>query len=285
MTTALGGTAYTLSALGAIMKSGKIIPVCRVGYDIQPKIQAAFGCDSKFDFSEFRYTKRPSVVNRLVYNIDGARDEWNSRIAPPLAIGARLLLADAVILNFISGRDVRLADLKLFRTKFKGLIYCDYHSLSLGHGPNRKRYYRFHPQYKEYLKLADFVQMNLAELASIIGITFSDNRDLAQACRRLHEAGAGTIILTCGQNGVILSDSKTSRFYRVAAAAIKKEIDPTGCGDTLGAVFLYNYLRAGDMIESLEIANLYAAAKATFAGLDGFKNIGAIAKSIGRPSK
>ncbi|OGC93536.1 MAG: hypothetical protein A2W25_16945 [candidate division Zixibacteria bacterium RBG_16_53_22] len=285
MKVSLGGTAYSIAALEAIAEMGRILPVCRVGRDIEPMIRAAFGHNQRLDLAAMKFTSKPNVVNRLVYGSDGARAEQNSAIAPPLELDGIDRRIDSVLLNFISGRDVKLRDLKAFRAEYRGLIYCDYHSLSLGHDRNLRRYYRLHPRYKEYIATADMVQMNLAELKSIYKIPIFDMSAVAKACCHLHETGVKVVIITAGTNGVMVSESKTGRFYHIPAIHIRRQVDPTGCGDTLGAAFLYNYLRTADLIGSLEIANQFAAAKATFSGLEGFAGLGNIIRQIGPPVK
>jgi sugar/nucleoside kinase (ribokinase family) len=191
------------------------------------------------------------------------------------------LSADAVIFNFISGRDVKLPHLKAFRKKYSGLIYCDYHSLSLGFGKNRRRYYRLHPRYKEYLQTADFTQMNLNELGSIYLKPLFGESAIARACGRLHEFGAGKLIITAGGAGVFVSDPERGRIFRVPAVNLLREVDPTGCGDALGAALVVRFLQTGDLVKTVEFANHFAAAKAMFSGLDGFANIKSILRKIG----
>jgi hypothetical protein len=285
MKISLGGAAYSLAAMNAVAGAGRILPVCNVGRDIEPMVRAAFDGDSKFDYSALKFTGKPDVVNRLVYNSDGARDEWNSNVPKPLDLGGIDRRIDAVLLNFISGHDVKLPDLKAFRSRFRGLIYCDYHSLSLGRDKSRRRYYRLHPRYREYIGAADIVQMNMAELTSIYRMPLIDMTAIVRACRGLHEVGTKLVIITAGANGVMLSDSKTGKFHHIPAIRIRREVDPTGCGDTLGAAFLYNFIRTGDIIRSLEIANQYGAAKATFFGLNGFKEFDRVIRAVGPPVK
>jgi sugar/nucleoside kinase (ribokinase family) len=200
---------------------------------------------------------------------------------------------DVVLLNFISGHDVLLPELKSFRQKYRGIIYCDYHSLALGHDKNLRRYYRLHPRWRDYAGMADFLQMNLAELASIYHRPLIDKTAIARACRNLHEAGARVVIITMGPDGVMLSESKlshkgeslTTRIYHIPGMRLRRVIDPTGCGDALGAAFLCHYLRTRDLIKSLELANCHAAATATFSGLDGFSKLSDIVKRLGPPPR
>lgn len=278
---ALGGIAYNLAALCALMKQGRVHPVCRIGKDIRNLVNDAFGVSPVFDYSGIAYSNRPNIVNRLEYGHDGGREEWNSGKPRPLDISDIPTDADVVMFNFISGNDVGLSDLKEFREIYQGLIYCDYHSLSLGRDGSGKRYHRYHTRWREYLSVADIVQMNVAELSTIVRREMSDNHEIAIAARNLHEAGPTIAIITMGDIGVIISDGKRGEQFHVPAVNIKGRVDPTGCGDTLAAAFIYHYLQDGDIIRSIEFANYYAAAKATFTGLDGFGRIDEILNFIG----
>jgi hypothetical protein len=285
MNIALGGIAYNIAALCALMKQGKVHPICRIGKDVKKHVSDAFGVSPVFDCSGISDSNRPNIVNRLKYSHDGRREEWNSGKPSPLDIADISTHADAVMFNFISGNDVKLSDLKAFRNIYRGLIYCDYHSLSLGRDSSGKRYHRHHPRWGEYLSVVDIVQMNMAELSTIVRHDLTDIREIASATLNLHKAGPSIAIVTIGDRGVIISDRKREMQFHVPAVSISGRIDPTGCGDTLAAAFIYHYLQDGDMIRSLELANHFAAAKATFSGLEGFGRIDEILNSLGSIEK
>jgi hypothetical protein len=278
---ALGGTAYNLRTLAAIMDKGKILPVCRIGRDITGPASELFASSDLFDNTGVQYARRPNVIHRLIYSADGSRREWNSGRQSPLDFETICKKADAVLLNFISGNDVRLKDLKSFKSNYRGLVYGDYHSLSLGFGSDQIRYYRHHPRWREYLACIDMIQMNVAELATICQHKLDDIQTIKDACLNLHTGGPKVIIITMGSKGVMVSEQKDQRFWRIPAMEIPEEIDPTGCGDTLSATFVFNYLRSGDLVRSVEIANRCAGAKATFSGLDGYAKMRQIIDAIG----
>ncbi len=277
----LGGTAYNLAALGAIQEAGRICPVCRVGTDIMPLMDELFRSSPRFDLSGISWLRRPNVINRLHYRPDGSRQEWNSRVSAPLRLGRGLLGCDAILLNFISGHDVTLGDLNGFRKRFSGLIYCDYHSLALGHLPNHLRFERYHPRWRDYLSCIDIIQMNLAELSTISRKALGDLKSIHEFCRQLLEAGPEIAIITLGRDGVVVADRDSRLGYYLPAVTIGREVDATGCGDTISSAFLYYFLATENPVKSLEKANRYAAAKATFSGLSGFRDIKNILSRIG----
>lgn len=278
--TAFGGTAYNLAALASVMKAGTILPVCRLGLDMDELSEPLFSISPLIDKSGVLRSRFPNVIHRLTYAKSGERAEWNSGKQTPLPLGPVCLQADAILLNFISGSDVRLGDLKKFKTVYKGLIYSDFHSLSLGYSKAQIRYHRRHPYWKEYLAAIDMLQMNIGELRTLFDDSFDDIGTIKQVCRVLHTLGPRNINITLGSKGVIVSDIKNRILEHLQAAKIPKEVDPTGCGDTFAGVFLYNYLLNGDTLKSAKTANLYAAAKATFSGLDGFKEIHSLVEHL-----
>jgi len=276
-----GGISYNLAALLSIMKRGKIIPVCEIGFDIEELFNEYFGKYDIIDSSAVRKTPLPNVVNRLVYDSDGSRNEWNSRIPDQLFLEKLDNKVDAVLMNFISGDDFGVDELTRFRERYGGIIFCDYHSLALGRDSEGKRYFRKHPEWDRYLSQVDIAQMNIAELATISGVEGLSFGNIIAVCSLIHNLGPDICIITLGRNGVVLSMNKGKEVNHIPPVIVHNEIDPTGCGDTFAAVFLHDYLLSGDPLQSAAVANRYAAAKVTFAGLDGFKRINSILEGLG----
>lgn len=276
-----GGISYNLAALLSIMKEGKIIPVCETGFDMVDLFEENFGKYDMVDKSAIRETSLPNVVNRLVYDSNGSREEWNSRIPDRLSLDEIAEGLSAILMNFISGDDLSVEDIQKFRERSNCPVLCDYHSLALGRDGEGKRFFRKNPDWERYLAQMDIVQMNIAELATISGAEGLSFGNIMAVCSRIHNLGPRICIITLGRNGLVLSMEKGSSVYHIPPVMVPDEVDPTGCGDTLAAVFLYNYLLSGDPLQSAMTGNRYAAAKATFSGIDGFKDIGAIMERMG----
>jgi hypothetical protein len=276
-----GGISYNLAALLSIMKEGKIIPLCEIGFDMVDLFEEYFGKHRLVDKSAIRETSLPNVVNRLVYAGDGSREEWNSRIPDRLSLDDITEDLNAVLMNFISGDDLAVEDIENFRERSDCPVFCDYHSLALGRDGEGKRFFRKHPEWERYLAQMDIVQMNIAELATISGVEGLSFGNIIAVCSLIHNLGPEICIITLGRNGLVLSMDKGSSVYHIPPVVVADEVDPTGCGDTLAAVFLHNYLLSGDPLHSAVSGNRYAAAKATFSGLDGFKDMGSIMERIG----
>lgn len=284
-TTAPGGISYNIAALTAMMTGGRLFPVCEIGVDIKNLVFEIFGSCEVFNKSAIRITSMPNVVNRLVYDKQGNRDEWNSRRPQPLSLDMIPHDFDALLLNFISGSDVTLDELRRFRGRFGGIVYCDFHSLALGHDREGKRHYRKHPDWEEYLSYVDIIQMNKAELSTIVGHESEAVAQIAADCSMLHEAGPETALITMGKAGVLLSIHSGDQVFHIPSINVSVVVDTTGCGDTLAAAMIYHYILSGDLLQSAVIANRYGAAKATFTGLDGFRRMDEILNDIGEAAE
>jgi sugar/nucleoside kinase (ribokinase family) len=65
---------------------------------------------------------------------------------------------------------------------------------------------------------------------------FTDEAELADGCRRLLDAGAGLLAVTCGADGALIVSREGTQ--QVPAFAVDV-VDTTGCGDAFSAGFVY----------------------------------------------
>ncbi|MFQ5819200.1 MAG: PfkB family carbohydrate kinase [Candidatus Heimdallarchaeota archaeon] len=89
------------------------------------------------------------------------------------------------------------------------------------------------------LVFVDILKANINEARILTG---EDNAE--QAASRLAEYGPREIIVTLGNKGSVIYSNK--QIYRIPAFPPKKIVDPTGCGDTYIAGYLYQRLRSSD---------------------------------------
>ena len=86
------------------------------------------------------------------------------------------------------------------------------------------------------------LKINQIELAAATG-----ERDIISALRILSEKfGAILSIITAGAEQVYLQDHE--KIYRATVPPVDPVINPIGCGDTFGGVFLAQYLQSGDLL-------------------------------------
>jgi sugar/nucleoside kinase (ribokinase family) len=129
------------------------------------------------------------------------------------------------------------------------------------------------------------VQMNKAEFATIVGRELEAVSEIARDCNVLHGAGPETALITLGEDGVLLSTQCGAQIFHIPALNLPRVVDTTGCGDTLAAAAIYRYILTGDLLQSAVVASRYAAAKATFSGLDGFRRMDEILNDIGHAAE
>ena len=112
----------------------------------------------------------------------------------------------------------------------------------------------------EGLALVDVLKVNLDE-ARIL----SKEEDPERAARTLAELGPREVIVTLGSQGSLILTQ--GRMIRIPAIRPRTVVDPTGCGDTYGAGYVFHrfhqpksdHRRNGD----IEAAGRFAAALAT----------------------
>ena len=110
----------------------------------------------------------------------------------------------------------------------------------------------------EVLPLTDVFLPNSDEAAAITGLT----DPLAQA-ERFHEAGAKTVVVTCGEEGAVL----VSETARLKAGAYPIEyIDGTGSGDAFAAGFIHGLLADADWETCLRLGSALGASCVRAAG-------------------
>ena len=284
LTEAPGGIAYSLSALGvAADKYTRIMPVCNVGRDFYEKAKAAFTRYPAIDFSAVRVIQRENKIHELKYEAENYRVETNIGVMP--RIGTSLLdkvdNIDIAYLNYIGGDEFPPSSIAWLKKKFKPLIYMDYHSLALGKKTissdrikRAKRFFRYNPHWREYISLADIVQMNEIELRSIFpSIRFkSDFMELAAT--EVHRTGPEIVIITREDKPVIIVTGKKGS-PKILELPINptKLVDPTGCGDCLGAGFITSFINDRDFLKACNKGLELAGKKAGFSGLDGFLDL------------
>lgn len=282
-----GGIAYNLAALGAVanLKAGSgsikgIFPVCNIGFDLFDKARTFFGRFSAIDFSLARKIPRKNIVHELKYEAKGYRREYNIGNMPKITPGLfkHCNKIDVALVNYIGGDELPPRYLRWLKDKFLPLIYMDYHSLALGKvaisRDNHKvrRCFRQNPHWREYVGLADIVQMNHAELKSILLETIDETESIVQSAKNVHDAGPEVVIITREDKElVVISGSKTNpEVHIMPVIPAKKLVDTTGCGDSFAAGFIINYCQNCDVIKACEYGLSLASQKARFSGLAGF---------------
>ncbi len=276
VTESFGGIAYSVLTLAALLESkAEIIPVCNVGKDRYEEAKELFLRSSDINLKGLYPVKEKNNAVTLTYKSPQEREEVLERGVPTLSCEQiePFLAADYFLVNFVSGWDIELETLKKIRKKSKARVYLDLHSLTLGIDKAGRRFPRKPDNWEEYLACADYLQLNLTEVKTIIGKKLN-NSELSTIASKLLRMGPQIVIVTLSDRGCFLvyktiEDKIKSEFTK--PNSVSRVADTTGCGDVFGAGFLAKLIAVEDPLKAAEFANHVAGLKATFSGLDGLK--------------
>ncbi|MCX6829776.1 MAG: carbohydrate kinase family protein [candidate division Zixibacteria bacterium] len=266
-----GGILYNIVALSDLIgDKAEIYPVCNIGRNHYASILQILGQLEGVHTDYIRKILEKNNHCHLTYLPDGEKTEI-------LTGGVRrltytdlhpLLDCDFVLVNYISGRDLYLSSLQKLRRCFKGKIYIDLHSLTLGKRKDGSRFLRKPPGWEKVVQVADFFQMNRLELSILAGIdvgTISDRNSLLSAFETLM-TGLGrnadylsgrAYIITAGKQGcyVVRAKRATLSMEQVVAERRAGQGDTTGCGDCFSAGFIAGLLQNMDLRSCAKLAN------------------------------
>jgi hypothetical protein len=277
-----GGIAYALAGLDvSLSPEWEIVPLIKVGRDLSVEAQQLLASMSRLSPGA-RCVEVTAPNNRVVlhYQSTERRCERMAGGVPGWTwseLGPMVRDLDAIYLNFISGFELCLGTAQALRHGFKGPIYADFHSLFLGMQQDGMRVLRPLPDASDWFGCFDLVQLNEDEMRQLS----PDPLSLAAAALG---AGVSLLTVTLGPKGlayvsapgfdglrpdVTLGDNLAAIRSALIKAPSVETLDPTGCGDVLGAAAFARFL-AGDSVEvALRHATALAARNAGFRGASG----------------
>lgn len=219
----------------------------------------------KKDF--FQYTGRIPRVN--LYIPDNAeRCENYENLTENLDIKPlqELNSFSGILVNMITGFDIKLNDLKTLRKSFQGAIYLDVHTLARGLGENNQREFRPVPDAMEWMAQADIVQVNESEIR-----TLSSRENEAEIALEVLNWGPKYLIVTKGELGSRIYSIENGELKSYFQSAIKINcLNKIGCGDIFGAAFFTYYLKGRSISEAARIANIASGVTAAYREIEDF---------------
>jgi sugar/nucleoside kinase (ribokinase family) len=266
-----GGILYNLMVLSdELKKHVDIFPVCNIGRDCYAPIMKILKRLPSVKTDLIRRVPERNNHCRLTYHNSETKSEILEGGVPPLRYDhiKGLLNCDAVLLNFISGRDIDLRSLGKFRRRFEGVIYTDIHSYTLGQRSDGRRFLRVPPHWTTVMRYSDIIQMNRLELALLSGL--GDNKMIAVDTaihlfiKRLKLANvpitAKIFLVTDGSHGCYVYDPERNgeQLEFLETTGGKVHGDTTGCGDCFGAGFLAEYIINRNLTRALKTGQLAA---------------------------
>lgn len=258
-----GGLLYNLKYL-CDSAEAEIIPVINVGSDSFRQVSRILGRFENINLAHIHKVPEKNNHCFLHYHNQSHKCEILKGGVPSLTYARikPLLECDLVLVNFISGPDIKLSALERFRKSYTGAIYMDIHSLTLGRKKAPGGYRRFlrRPRYwKRYAACADILQINETEFELLCGQEFSRKNATSFVTEHLNHLKC--LAVTRGVKGSLLVLRKNRRLYsrEIPPVTVSRVQDTTGCGDIFGAGFVAEYLRSRSFIKAAQNGNRLAA--------------------------
>ena len=275
-----GGVTYALGALDAALpEDWEIVPLMKVGHDLVERamefVQTLQRAAPEAALVEVPYPN--NRVELFYYSSERRSEILHGGVPGWTWLGLKPMLdgLDALYVNFIAGFEMDIETAQLLRQHFKGVMYCDLHSLLLAVQPGGLRTPQPLPNAEAWFRCFDVLQVNEDEMALLAP------DPMALAASALGN-GARCLLVTLGKRGAVYFaqpdfDGLTSlagrapgepvvpAFGPVRTALVPSERalsdgDPTGCGDVWGAT-CFSRLLAGDKLTDAIVAAHRAAAR------------------------
>ncbi|MDE3003278.1 MAG: carbohydrate kinase family protein [Gemmatimonadota bacterium] len=263
-----GGIGYAVAAASATLPADwGVRVVARIGADLFGDAERLL---SGMPRCELRLTSVPEPNNcvelhyrdaeRRTEVLSGGVSGWSGSDLAEALTGC-----DAVLLNFISGHELDLAELHVLHDRLSARIYADVHSLFLGVEPDGTRSPRTLDDWGAWFSCFDIVQMNEDEFALLRASPGGPD-----TLEDILEAGPRIVAVTRGSQGATVAARADGRILVQDVTLLRpRSGDPTGCGDIWGAVMYGRLLAGTGEVRAVEAANRVAAASLDHHGVEG----------------
>eukprot|EP00475_Leptophrys_vorax_P022533 TRINITY_DN3067_c0_g1_i2.p1 TRINITY_DN3067_c0_g1~~TRINITY_DN3067_c0_g1_i2.p1 ORF type:complete len:320 (-),score=95.50 TRINITY_DN3067_c0_g1_i2:68-1027(-) len=108
-------------------------------------------------------------------------------------------------------------------------------------------------------KFLHVISPNETELARITGLPTETDEDVANAARKLLEAGVQNVLVKLGSRGSVMFSSSSSEVLQQEVFPVDKIVDTTGAGDCFTAAFSVGLTRGMKFKEAMRFASAAAS--------------------------
>jgi sugar/nucleoside kinase (ribokinase family) len=262
-----GGILYNLAVLSALAPSElSILPIANIGQDCSQQILKRLAQFSRLKLQGVNIVAKPNNHCILRYRDIATKTEvlkgWVGGVSRRLLLNA--VDSELILINFISGADISGRNLQWLRGRYRGIIYMDFHSRTLGRRRDGSRFLRRPTDWREFLDCADIAQMNELEF-ELLGGHAADKMSCSDFLKRQLDR-TRCLIVTRGSQGcfVMQRSGAAIRFTSIPAPRIAQVTDTTGCGDIFSAGFIANYLATGNEVVAAQYATRLASWRVCF---------------------
>lgn len=269
-----GGIFYTILILTQLLEDdAEIYPICFTGTDFDQQIREKLKPYRNIKLDGLQLQPQKHTAHHIIYRDQETRTEVETQPLPPLQ-RANIQLAfdcDAIIVNFITGRDLSFDAYHYLGTFTRPLIYVDFHSLALVKDTQGQSFYHRLPDWVNWVRPAQILQMNQME-AITLGDLASDwtNPGYREFGEAILNYGVQIFNMTLGSQGSLLFYRQNNELIvkKIPAYPVSKVRDVTGCGDAFASGFIVDYFKRREPGRAVTFANTIAALKTQFIGTE-----------------
>lgn len=271
-----GGVLYSAYALAYIGRgSWETLVLARVGEDILAELGPVLEGPPGIRDSGLLPRKQPNYRIKIEYEPSGEKHErliGDMGAASFNELSPHLGQLDGLVLNFITGFELKRATLETIRSRYRFPLLMDFHSLTLGRNRDGSRFWKRPDDWEAWIRLVDVIQMNEDEAALIGEFNAQDARARREFARHLLDLGPSAAIITLGEKGVFAVNTVDDdcREHSIPADQPHRSVDPTGCGDVFLGALTAGIVGFGftEFETALALANSSAGLKSRNRGLD-----------------
>jgi hypothetical protein len=280
-----GGIMYSIIGLAVIAKPTDIVvPVINIGEDEYDNIVGILKKYPNISLDGINKKSHQTRVVHLYYSYynSGRTAKFDcktteSHIMDYDTIARSLDGTDSILINMISGSDIKLDTLIKLRQNFKGFMHIDIHNLVMKTNEDGTREQTTLDNWRLWCTNTNTVQMNEFEVKSLSRVIKTEY-EIVEDILITQKSNVEGVVITKGINGVSGYMKKEKKFGNesffdldkqdIMAIENPKFKDSTGCGDVFAASFTYEYSKNKDFLKSLYFANRISSFKTSLEGID-----------------